>query len=376
MRKMTADKKIGYALTLAILAAVLLVFFLPSDTTRWAAAAVCSIAAALTYAIVKKRSILSFHKREVLLLLTVIAVVYLVLYYLSGLFFGYAVAYRQLSATSFFTLIVPIALIVVSTEWLRSILLAQESKGFAVLTYVIGVASEVLIAGGIRGVDASYQLANLLGMTFFPAITANLLYTYLSKRYGMMPCTVYRLILSLYMYIIPVIPNAPQVLPAFAILVLPLIVYFFIDLLFEKKKKMATQKKSKWRHVVTAFLVATLALFVMLVSCQFRYGILVIGSPSMTGEINVGDAIVYEETKHCEPVKEQDVIVFLKDGQRVVHRVVSIQTVNGQIRYITKGDANEAPDLGYVTEDMIIGVVQFKILYVGYPSLWLKQIFR
>jgi len=37
-----------------------------------------------------------------------------------------------------------------------------------------------------------------------------------------------------------------------------------------------------------------MVLITMLISCQFKYGILVIGSESMTGTINVGDAVIYE----------------------------------------------------------------------------------
>jgi len=117
--------------------------------------------------------------------------------------------------------------------------------------------------------------------------------------------------------------------------------------------------------------------FILLVSCQFRFGILVIASPSMTGEINKGDAVVFESYEHCDGVKENDIIVFSKDGKKnIVHRITAINTVNGQRQYITKGDANEDIDAGFVTDGQIVGIVRFKVLYIGYPSLWLREIFN
>jgi signal peptidase len=95
----------------------------------------------------------------------------------------------------------------------------------------------------------------------------------------------------------------------------------------------------------------------------------------MTGEINKGDAIIYEEYDD-QYIKEQDVIVFLKNDNRIVHRVVLMERINGETRYYTKGDANDDWDTGYITDADIEGVVLFKIPYVGYTSIWLRDVFK
>jgi signal peptidase I len=59
----------------------------------------------------------------------------------------------------------------------------------------------------------------------------------------------------------------------------------------------------------------------------------------------------------------------------VVHRVVDIKEVNGVIRYYTKGDANKQKDTGYVVKEDIVGVVKFKVKYIGYPTLALREMF-
>ena len=112
----------------------------------------------------------------------------------------------------------------------------------------------------------------------------------------------------------------------------------------------------------------------MLISCQFRYGILVIGSESMTGSIDKGDAIVFEKYENQE-IAEGQVIIFNYNGMQVVHRIIEMKEVNGIVRLYTKGDANAMKDSGYLTKKDVYGVVKFKIKYIGYPTLWVRNLF-
>ena len=114
---------------------------------------------------------------------------------------------------------------------------------------------------------------------------------------------------------------------------------------------------------------------VLLISGEFRYRTLVIATESMTGELTKGDAIVYEEYDD-HYIQEQDILVFLQDDRRIVHRVVEIERINGANRYYTKGDANDDMDPDYITDADIEGVVRFKIPYFGNLSLWLRDAFK
>ena len=110
----------------------------------------------------------------------------------------------------------------------------------------------------------------------------------------------------------------------------------------------------------------------MLISNHFRFGALVIATESMTGELNKGDIVVFDQDDD-HIVTEGEIIVFEKDGMSVVHRVVKIEHINGTTRYYTKGDANETEDFGYITKSNIKGVVKAKLPYFGYPTLWLRS---
>ena len=114
---------------------------------------------------------------------------------------------------------------------------------------------------------------------------------------------------------------------------------------------------------------------VMLVSNQFKYGSLVIATGSMTGELNKGDVVIFESYT-SQPIIEGQVIVFEKYDVMVVHRVVDIEIINGRTRYYTKGDANEDRDDGFITNAEIVGLARKKLPVLGYPTLWMRSLFK
>jgi signal peptidase I len=147
----------------------------------------------------------------------------------------------------------------------------------------------------------------------------------------------------------------------------------FVSALYAKKKTYAVKKGKKLGMITTAIAVIIIISSAMLISCQFRFGALVIATGSMTGEINKGDMIIYERYDG-QAIEEGQVIVFMQNSSRVVHRVVKIENIGGEVRYYTKGDANEDMDMGFRLKSDIVGLTDIKLAYVGYPTLWLREI--
>jgi signal peptidase I len=373
---MSKDKKILYSSSAALVLVLLGALFLPAGSVRAVTALLLAVVAAAVFFLVKKRPILSINKNEVLLLMFAMGAVCLVLYYLTGVHFGFYKSSTPLSIRSFFNNILPIATIIIAIEVIRYVLLAQKAKFAFALAFSAGVLSELLIFTSLAGITNFNRFMDATGLYLLPAVTANILYNYLAKNYGFLPGTVYRLMLALYTYILPVYPQTPDALFSFAKLIVPLFIYLFISALYAKGGKKPEKRSSRVRGFVSLALSAIFMIsIVMLISGEFRYRAIIIATESMTGEINKGDAIVYEEYGE-QYVEEQDVLVFLKNGNRIVHRVVSIERVNGENRYYTKGDANDAMDAGYITDADIEGIVLFKMPYVGNASLWLRDAFK
>ena len=69
-------------------------------------------------------------------------------------------------------------------------------------------------------------------------------------------------------------------------------------------------------------------------------------------------------------------IKALKEAEKeiVVHRLIRIVKADNEVFYYTKGDANKEEDDYLIKKEDIIGIVRFKIPYIGYPTVWFSEI--
>ncbi len=349
--------------------------FVPGNGARYSAAGVLFAGVIVLSCLLKKRRILSIYKGQVAFLVAVTAVLYLTLYYLSGFAFGFYYSENGLSLESVLIYVIPITFIIVSVEIIRYVLLSQEGKAVEVLVYITSVIAEVLIYTGLSGRLVFKSFLDLVGMTILPALVANLVFNYLSSRYGPYPCIAYRLVTTLYSYFIWFVPATPDALYSLSRLLVPLFILWFVDTLYERKRGYASRRRSIFSYVSAAVAVLLMISSVMLISCRFSHGVIVIATESMTGEINKGDAVIYESYGGA-PISVGQVIVFDKNGAMIVHRVIKIERINGENRYYTKGDANDGADEGYVVESDIVGTVAARLPCVGYPTVWLNEAFK
>lgn len=98
----------------------------------------------------------------------------------------------------------------------------------------------------------------------------------------------------------------------------------------------------------------------------------VIISGSMEPELNIGDMVIVKEISDYE-LNVGDIISY-RNGQSVItHRIEKIHYNNGQISYITKGDANNVEDSTIITNDDIEGKVINKLSGIGNIILFLQS---
>lgn len=373
---MTKDKRVLYATSLIIFAVFFAALFVDMGSSKVVAAIMLVPITPAVYFLIKKRSSLSINKKEVLLLSLIIPFIYAILLHVTGLFFGYYKNPYFVRPEIILKIIIPFAVITIGSEIIRYVLLSQKSKFVSVVTFLTCVVIELLMFASIPEIRTFNKFMDLVGMTLFPALSANIYYHYVSKNFGAWPNIAFRLITTLYIYFVPTAAAIPDALSACIKILFPIFLLAFVSSLYSNQKKKAVQKKkSKLGTVATVLTVIVLILLAMLVSCQFRFGALVIATDSMTGEINKGDVIIYERYE-SQPIKEGQVIVFSENKTKIVHRVVDIQNIGGEYRYFTKGDANEDWDSGYRTQADIVGTTDIKVSYVGYPTLWLRELLK
>jgi signal peptidase len=104
-----------------------------------------------------------------------------------------------------------------------------------------------------------------------------------------------------------------------------------------------------------------------------NYKVLVVQSGSMEPAIKTGGIVV---SKPQESYQVGDVISYLdrESKKNITHRIYSVEeSAGGVSSYITKGDANNAPDPQAITNDRIVGKVIFTLPYVGYAVDTVKK---
>ena len=115
-----------------------------------------------------------------------------------------------------------------------------------------------------------------------------------------------------------------------------------------------------------AIAVIALLLVVSVLPITGNYKALIVLSGSMQPEIKMGSVVV---VKPSDNYKIGDIITFgemSKTKTPTSHRIYDIKVVDNNPVYITKGDANNAPDAREIQKRDIIGKVLFDVPYVGY----------
>ncbi len=106
-----------------------------------------------------------------------------------------------------------------------------------------------------------------------------------------------------------------------------------------------------------------------------NYKLLAVQSGSMAPAIKTGSVVT---VKPSNSYKVGDVITFRDAAapkKTTTHRIFEVRTVKDQSTYVTKGDANDAPDSGEVSKYQILGKVIFAIPLLGYTVSFAKTMY-
>ena len=138
--------------------------------------------------------------------------------------------------------------------------------------------------------------------------------------------------------------------------------------------------------VVLAFLALSLALLVRPnaegVDTIFGHPIFSVASGSMTPAIHAGDLIVDNPVtpNQAADLHAGQIISFRESSSGassliVTHRIVAVLpgSAGAPVLYRTKGDANNAPDLGTVAPSQIMGVYAARVPFAAYVLSTLHQ---
>ena len=226
-----------------------------------------------------------------------------------------------------------------------------------------------------NGFDSNYNSFIFVALSLLPAISKNLVINYISIRVGYKPVIIYLLITSLYVYLVPIIPNPNEYITAIIQLLLPIFLWARLRTFFRREEDEYVDRDYK-KISIPSLVIPTLLTIVMVyfTSGYFKYYALVIASGSMEPKISKGDIIIVEKVEdNYDKIKVGQVLVFKYNNVVIVHRVIKIIKDRGEIYFYTKGDANAEADNYNITKENIIGTTSFKVPYLGYPTVWLNE---
>lgn len=381
---MKVEKLRVYLLEIIMIMFLFFILFASNIVSKLQLSLIILIYYLISFFLLKKQSIKSIFEKKTLILMIIFGFIYLAIFYLMGIYVGFEKNKYLLNFNNLLNIVIPIVLIIVISELIRRKYLSQNTE-ITIRGKRINPSS-FLIFLMMALIDLSiyigmYDLSNLddfllvTGFIFFASIACNLLFNYLSSRYGAKGIIAFRLITTLPLYTFPIIPKVYILMRTFLRILVPLILYFIFETIYAKENFATGTADRRKNLVLTIVVFIVLTLFIMLISCQFYFGIIVIGSKSMTGTINKGDAVIYEQYEN-QRLQRGDIIIFDYNGIKTVHRIIEVRSVNGKPAFITKGDANVSRDAKFRSQDDIVGVVKLKIKYIGLPTIWLRSLFK
>ena len=316
--------------------------------------------------------------KDVVLIVSIAVLLYWLVIYIVGYFSGFLInSYQRtfwgISKNLFFGF----GLIII-TELIRHMLLRRRTTKMKLIVLSVIALSMVEIATkfSIGQLDSNTQILKLFFSVVVPIFSKNVLLTYITLKTGFVGSTIYRTLMELPLYVVPIIPNLGYYIENLIITILPLIILLIIyKIYYSSDDKIASSrmysKLNKLSSIFYAFIIVVLLTIVILVSGIGRYIVYTIGSASMEKTINVGDVVVID--KKDKEFVENDIIAFYHNDVILVHRIISIYEDDFGIYYQTKGDNNDDADSWLVKEADVVGQYRMRIRWVGWPTVKLNE---
>lgn len=316
----------------------------------------------------------------------IIILFYLIIYFISGLFFDYSISTLSHKPIYILKNLWTFFVIIIFKEHVRFSLLNNNSKSklFVALVILLFILVDINFLNFEKNFISGESIFKYVSTTIVPVIAQNLLFTFLSIKCGYESVLAYRLPIMFANILLPILPKLDWFVSSLFDLALCFITFMCINYLYTKKyldrkeriSKRNVRKQNPIRYIP---FMLVLLLFVGFVAGFFKYMPLAIMSNSMANLINRGDIVIINKLKDEEKKELQvyDIIEYELDGSMIVHRIVDIETDNSGNRiYTTKGDNNNTIDNKKVLEKDVKAKVKFKIPLIGYPIVWLNDLFN
>lgn len=320
------------------------------------------------------------YKKDVLLNIIIFLLMYYFITYFLGLFSGFVKSSYSLSFINIIKNTFPVIALILISELMRYVLFNKTKRNLPCL--IIGCLLFVMVDVNtmvhIYDVKTALGITKMICLVVFPSITKNIFLTYLTMKVGYKNGIIYRLITEISTYLLPIFPDFGEYINVLLKTVLPIAIMARLNNMFNyySVRKIKDSRYNSRKLVLYSVITFALLTIVLLTSGLFTYQALTIGSGSMSPAIEKGDVIILKGMKNEEArkIKKGDVLVYNHDNKIIVHRVIKKSNNGKTISFKTKGDYNNTKDSWTVKQEDVIGIVKFRIRWVGMPTVALNEL--
>ena len=290
-----------------------------------------------------------------------------------GLFLGFSKNAYSLSFLTLLDNIIAPIIVILMSELLRYVVISanKDKKPFIFFFVILFIIFEIFISTRDFPLGDFREMFRICTTIIMPIIVKNVLLSYLCYHVGVRSTLLYRLVMDVYIFLVPIVPKLGEYIQSMILISFPFIIYISIYAMIDdrvQRQQPIFYKRglNVWDLPVAILLIVMIAL----ISGLFPHYMIGIGSDSMTPHINKGDAVIIRKYEKNMKLKKGDIIAYSKDSKVVVHRIIKIRSNS----YITKGDANKGEDPKPVKLKQVNGVVKVRIPFIAYPTVLLNEL--
>ena len=317
-------------------------------------------------------------KKEVIQYILIAVIIYILTYMISGLFITFGNNPYFTTVKGFLINLWMFGTVIISKEYIRYRLInnvyENDKKEIAILVSLIYIIIEIGLNKYVNTkITLLFALKDIC-QNLIPLIAKNVLYSYISMKSDWKPASIYELFTKLYLWLSPILPNAPWIMVAIIETTIPTILFFYIRYANSKNSEIKSRQEIENVNPKNSIPLVVLVILVI----WFTIGVfpikpIAVASGSMEKELYVGDVVIVKKC-NANDIVNGDIIQYQMKGYTVIHRVIEKKQKNGEYYFTTKGDNNPSEDKESVKEDQVLGKVIFKVKYLGYPAIWLNII--
>lgn len=321
-------------------------------------------------------------KYDITQTIIIILIVYCMIYFSSGLIFGYERSPYSHKVLSIIKNIWTFMGAIAFQEFVRMQLvkLSPKKVGYYAIITLFFIVADIDFWSFNNNLANNVDFFKYLSQTIIPLIVSNCLFTYLIIMAGNAPSTIYRFILNLLVILLPIFPSVNWLIKSMLEIILVIVAALYVNYVDLQSSRIMNRRQLK-KEKVTSYLpfVFVLIFLVCFIGGIFKYQPIAVLSNSMYPTFARGDAVIIEkiEEKEFKKLKKDDILYYSKEGRLVIHRITSVNiTEDDKVEIKTKGDNNNAEDSWVVTNEEILGKVNFMIPYIGYPSVFVNDLLK